>query len=118
MKLSKSSWHYWLLRKTGYYDSHFVQVNLCWYFWQVMATLFIKLPLIFTIIILMVALAPIWSPFCLVCWLHSKWDDKQIRLKREAGLGYWDPWPKQPSLLRAWLKAKKDKVCPVIEWTD
>ena len=40
MKLSKSSWHYWLLRKTGYYDSHFVQVNLCWYFWQVMATLF------------------------------------------------------------------------------
>ena len=122
MKLSKKSWHYWLLRKTGYYDSHFVQVNLCWYFWQVMATLFIKMPVIFVIAVLTVVLAPIWLPLfgliCLGVWVYSKWEDRQLQLKIAAGMHPWDSWPKKPSLFRAWLKAKKDKVCPVIEWTD
>lgn len=29
-----------------------------------------------------------------------------------------DKAPKQPSLLRAWFTAKKEKVCPIIEYTD
>lgn len=114
MKLSRSSWHYQLLRRTGYYDWHFTQANLCWYFWQVMATLFI--------IFLAVLLSPLWIPVVglifLGCWWYGKWEDKEMERRKAAGLTWNEPWPKKPSLIRAWFKAKKDKVCPIIEWED
>lgn len=127
MKLSKQSWHYrlvqWLPGEARY---DLERASLCRYFWLVMFCLFVKLPLLTLV-----------SPLICICivvaaaffWSAEKWQKRQRRLKREAGLNEWAPWPakekpyreskpRKPSLIMAWLKAKKDKVCPIIDWEE
>ena len=118
MKVNRKSWHYRLLDQTmnGRPESEYN--NLCSYFWALVFTLVLKLPVVGCFILFVIATSPIWGLVCLGVYLY---DRRDRRLRKSAGLNPWQEWPepeKEPSLLRAWLRAKKEKVCPVIEYED
>lgn len=118
MKVSKKSWHYRLLHQTMEGCPEFEYNNLCSYFWAVVSTLIVKIPIIIFLALILVVTSPIWGVVCLGFYLY---DRRDRRLRKSAGLNPWQDWPepeKEPSLLRAWLRAKKEKVCPMIEYED
>ena len=97
MIVKTTSWHY---RLQDFFDSPHSD-NLCQYFWKTMGALFLLL------------LAIPLSPFIAIGFGAAY-------IKEE----YPDAWSWRPSnkkskergLLMSWLKAKKDKVCPLIEY--
>lgn len=99
MKISKKSWHYRLHNATG-----IIPRNLCWYFWKtvLLAALLVLFGWMIAIIV-----GIVW----VVAKAQSKWEE-------------WFPYKyevyveKEPGLVRAWLKAKKDKVCPTLEFVN
>ena len=102
-----------------------MQRNLCGYFWLIMLCLFIKIPVILLVIVAGIAFSPIWVPMVglifLFCWAMDRWNKRKEQAKIKAGLHPWDDWPsepKQPGLFRSWWRAKKEKICPMIEWED
>ena len=144
MQLSKNSWHYKLLRKSGLYIEN---ISLCMYFWKVLtATIVMSLIIVIAVLILICLIAVLISPFIavptgflilgstfwllilLIVWLRTK--------EHIENLDYWDrprPWwakpiydskktpikpPKYISLTSAYIKAKKEKICPFIEWVE
>ena len=126
MKISRRSWHYRLLRKL-YMD---VPDNLCAYFWKtVFVLLLIPAVIVSVCAVVFVALVPaivfgayllgfpyygdpvvisvivgLVEVFILGCILRE-----QIQTRTA-----FDP-PRPPSLVREYLMAKKQKVCPMIE---
>ena len=123
MKVSRKSWHYRLMVFLN--SKPWYQTNLCGYFWELMACLFFKIPYLLAIVVTAVILSPVWLPLvglvALFCWVSEKLDERDRRLKKEAGIHPWDDWPqemKHPGLIRSWLRAKKEKICPMIEYED
>jgi len=117
MKVSRHSWHYRLHSFVftffnweqygpipaikGKRWEHQPQ-SLCGYFWST-ATLTALVPVL-TLILL--ASAPLIGLGLVAFWLHDRyrlWRPKQY---------------KEPSLVRQYVKARKQKVCPLIELTD
>lgn len=94
MNISRRSWHYrwlvWLEAPIPY--------NLCSYFWT--------LVLSFMLGAVLVIPSPIVLLVVLVTYLHKKY--KKYRWSQES----------QPSIVGEWLKAKKRKVCPLIEYIE
>ena len=137
MKIKQSSWHYRLLEAFSRYPSR----SLCGYFWQVVSTLLLYVPVTILFIGALVGilgfmfLMPIFSFFGifdissggyigLLLWafvlfayleekysvitnLHEKWEDRSIRKEYKE---------KDPNIFFEWLKAKKSKVCPMLEF--
>jgi hypothetical protein len=109
MKISKRSWHIRYLRFWGV-EFEKLPKSLCGYFW----TLCLHLTIVPAF---MVMTSPIWIPIvalgAMLAWLEEK--EAARKAKQEL-------IPKSPrgprTLLGAWLKAKKEKVCPIIEWSD
>jgi len=96
MNIRKSTWHY-----------RFIMIhttppkNLCSYFW--------------TLVSFMVVWFLLWWLFVLAFvvirisdWLESGADKKPKVTKI----------PKEPGLIRSWVSAKKNKVCPLIEFVE
>jgi len=104
MKIRKSAWHYKLITKTweGYSPK-----TLCGYFWIVCGTLLVW--------ILLGSVGILISPFLLTGWgLYILWNE--ISTKRKIRNTFKEPKePKDPSLVRAWISAKKQRVCPLIQ---
>jgi hypothetical protein len=105
MKISKNSWHYkltkWITPKEKLVNGELAQTNFCDYFGHLMALLFIGLPL-FAVMAVLLSPALLWG------WMEDKgWIKKPQEGRREP-----------TTLFGKWFKAKKEKVCPVIEWTD
>lgn len=101
MKISKTSWHYrllkWFTAERDLLDGELKPRSLCSYVTELMALVMFGIP---TISITAVVL----SPALLIDWFERKYP----RAKPMP--------PKEPkTLLGKWLKAKKDKVCPLIE---
>lgn len=120
MKVSKTSWHYKVLTGcTGIKPSQ----SLCVYFWQVMfATVFAApiLLMLLGVFLLMeglkwLAVKSVKPVTALGAWAWSLFPEK--RQKQPNDPPPFSP-PKEPGLLRSWLTAKKEKVCPLIEFTD
>lgn len=100
MKVKKSAWHYRMITKTweGYYPK-----TICGYFWIVVGTSLIWM-----------TLAPIIGPLIplalLILWLLDKREERQAGRKPKERKER-----KEPGVVRAYLSAKKRRVCPLIE---
>ena len=128
MEIREGSWHYWLYEMS--YSQHRMpaqNTNLCKYFWRVVGgaiwTTFIAAVIgivlgaigflfykytLFTVTAVAVAAAIVWvSVLCV--YVSERLDLRAYRKRSQPG--YQEP---EPSLLRAYLRAKKEKVCPLI----
>ncbi len=136
MKVSESSWHYWLYEvsfENG--KPHGRETNLCPYFWRVVGG---ASKLLIVIAVLLALLAAIgfgfWKYTAIAFGLVTVISvaialiDYEREIKNfftssgdgTSGDGT-EPEPKrepEPGLLRSYLKAKKDKVCPPIEFVE
>ena len=96
MKLSRSSWHARYLAWCGAPQT----TTLCGY----VAALLFALTVLPVVTLLV-------SPFLAVGVGILALHDRAAR-RRRMGM------PHRPSLLLAWLRAKKAKVCPMLDWED
>lgn len=133
MKVSRSSWHYklynflwnawekaggmgWVVdyvterRKPRLHAQHYPN-SLCAYFWFVVLSL-IGVPALFLSLTFVTLLC---SPFLVLVLLTIYITDK--RDERRKANGTYNKY-KEPGLLSQFVKAKKSKVCPVIELVD
>jgi fatty acid desaturase len=123
MKVSRKSWHYrlhvfvWTMFdldhggpiayfEDGYRNNHKPR-SLCTYFWST-AILTLLFPIWgFLLLLVLLILSVI---FLLVIWPHRKY--RSVRPKAPSAKN------KEPGLVKSFVKAKKSKVCPLIEVTD
>ncbi len=122
MQVSRRAWHYRFLE----YLECETPRNLCSYFWMVvlhmlMCVVFVALAVAMMGLILSPILAiwfewfeqlvivgyVIWIAILVIVWLHYRYWKRTQR-------GYVKP---PDGLTLSWVKAKKDKVCPLIEYT-
>jgi len=104
MKVRKSSWHYKVWRWSNGKEE---PTNLCAYFWHVA-------------FVLLICASPLgWIAFLLAAigaageWLQDKWDARSYRRGPRP-----PKVPREPGLIRSYLRAKKARVCPLIEFVD
>lgn len=142
MKINKKSWHYRLL-KWNWSEDHLVgyiapngmryetaedfqvavgrkpskyhtppeigqdlpKMSLCEYCQRLFADMFLVLPVMTCMLI-------VGSPFIALIYICCKIDEWWAARKKAQ-----QPGSKEPrTLLGKWLKAKKEKVCPILEW--
>jgi hypothetical protein len=105
MKISKNSWHY---RFLNYFDWPLKDAsNLCTYFWGYVLCLLMLV--LFCLLIPIFGIAYLWMRVWESDWLEN-WRNKRKPLK--------DQRSKQPSIIVEYIRAKKNKICPPIEFTD
>jgi len=123
MEIKNDSWHHWLY-EVGHCDTSVPQrTNLCKYFWRVMAGILVVTA---TCIICTSAVVGIGVMFYLHTFLmfavlggiaalvglfYLYWRHQERAWKRRNIQGYQEP---EPGLVFSYLKAKKDKVCPLV----
>lgn len=107
MQISKRSWHYRLLKRTGH-QPYEIPDDLCGYMRRVGFTVFVVVPL-----------------FCVLgpIVIGLMWLEKHLFPRVVSGIARVftrkpPPEDKPESLFRAWLRAKKERICPLIEFTD
>jgi hypothetical protein len=103
MRLSKKSWHYRLMKyytsESNLVNGELANISLCDYFPKLVLTLFLS-----------VTVYIISSPIFLLILLADYLPETKPPIKVK---------PKEPrTLFGKWLKAKKEKICPLIEWTE
>jgi hypothetical protein len=106
MKISKQSWHYRFLALPPDFKP---PGNLCPYFWLVVFKASVVYPLAGAFLAIG---APIYFFTQVVpTWLVKKypWLSNDYQSTKP---------PKPPGLVAAWIKSKKDHVCPTIEFTE
>lgn len=136
MNISKSSWHYRLLRVLGMLNAYSNE-SLCPYFWKVvLAALFAPAA---ALGILWLGTLPLWWSFMtpdlvvpaslvalaevialssiLIILVRDRHEEEILAGTREAPVVVL-PVHKEPSLFRLWLKAKHRKVCPMIDFVN
>lgn len=137
MKISKKSWHYRLLKSTGWW----IPANLCPYFWKVMFALVLAVAFgSGALVALTIMLSPIWRffieaptgmPFVggiadiavlLTVWSEITYERRRAKRRARREREWNAPPPvvkeRKPSLFREWLKAQHDKVCPLLDFTQ
>ncbi len=115
MKLSRSSWHYRFLTFAERCDLSprgVLPTDLCSYFWTLVFAAFM-ITVAGMLLAAVAVIALVGSPLLLVAGgCVYLW--KRFGVRRNGEPNFTRP----PSLFGAWLRAKKDKVCPLIEWED
>ncbi len=124
MEVRKNSWHH-KLYEFGYRAKGFVptETNLCKYFWGVAWGIFVASLLSTVALVVVYGLGYMFYNYSVIsfivlgaigaivglCYLlilvYERWEDKRYAAK------YQNP---EPGLIRSYLKAKKDRVCPRI----
>ena len=136
MKINKKSWHYRIVR--GYENHEWdIKENLCGYFWQV-GKASLLFTLLFTAVMfwtgnaiyavfvaptdgLLMGIATVWwvavglasGVFASEALDADHWSQIPIRLPKRTQRV--KPY-KEPSLLRKYMKAQHDKVCPTLDF--
>jgi len=104
MKISKKSWHYRLLKwsypKDKLVNKELPHKSFCEYFGALVGLICIGIPMFALLMVL------IGIPVFIMEWCEKHWPKKE---KKE-----WEP----KTLVGQWVKAKKEKVCPLVEWTE
>ena len=132
LKIKKSSWHYRLWAFTHEHPERVKPTNLCRYFWRIFFTITLPAALIVAALIGIGAL--LWVMFqnpvptlivlgSIALFLgfifFAAWQERHRKRKRAArALIEPDPEPKDPNPFTEFLKARKQKVCPLIEVVD
>ena len=112
MKISRRSWHY---RLRCWFDEvgALPNTSLCEYFFILMMILFVGIPFVVPLYYTVIFLYYIaYSIIYCICTIVNYIERIISCFWNKTGI-------KEPgTLLDMWLKAKKEKVCPMIEWTD
>lgn len=134
MKINTSSWHYKLVTELNGYAEN----NLCGYMRQIAGALIgIVIIAFFAIMVTWATLVPIWQAlfqqgvreavfiaylfwYVFVGEVFIKYSKSQLR---HDGKWYNEPlWhttkERKPSLIAAYINAKKQKICPTIEFVS
>ena len=96
MRISSKSWH---LRLVRLFDDTYLPRDLCSYFWRVLFSI-ILLPILLPIISIIFI-------FVVVENISDRIYERRSRLGRKK--------EKKPNLFFEFIKAKKEKICPLIE---
>jgi len=130
MEIRKNSWHFNLYTMSFSSGWGGETTNLCSYFWRVMSGMFKALFIIAFLLTVLAGLGSIIYQFPLVslpalglaavCILIMRYrarvrNDVTSERYRTRSEGYEKP---EPGLIRSYLKAKKDKVCPLITFVE
>ena len=119
MKIRENAWHHRFYRWGHLNDFVYGQTNLCNYFWRVVLGICI---MVFIGTVLAAAVSGLgivfykhFLPSCIVTVIIAATFGalcfkSNLNHKRRLA-GYKKP---EPGLLRSYLKAKKDKVCPIV----
>ncbi len=107
MKVSRNSWHSRLVR---WYEPSYRPHDLCGYFWHVVLAILFS-PFVITMI---GAVAVLAAPFILL-WKGGGWTRHRFNKRGYLRAKPYVRVAHDPSLLMAWLRAKKGKYCPLIE---
>lgn len=139
MKISRSSWHYKLYRyiqnieQGRSYLNPFSKVtrvdhrppkNLCPYVWMIFCGLIGALVLSVVVILCMIIASPFWVVYKVFqgLWWVCEWIDAKVRMPHiDINMPEREPRKRRerkPSLVVAYVKARKKKVCPMIELVD
>jgi len=123
MKISRRSWHYRYLNKLDMIYTGGAQ-NLCTYCQKLIIAV-VLIPLA-GLIVLTVLLLPFWwwvvgVPLYLavlvgmvdIVGLYFIWREHRGYRRDSGKLKH-----KEPSLVVSWLKARKAKICPLVEYTE
>lgn len=108
MRISKRSWHYRLLKASSnkLVNNELPPMNFCKYFRELFLLICFGLPLIGVMILLM---SPIFCAAYILDFFDKRKSDKKLnKMANSTG--------EPRTLLGKWLKAKKEKVCPILEW--
>ena len=101
MKIRYNSWHARLIRGL---HKDWEPKSLCTYFWALVLCLLQML----IVIVLLTISSPLWVPVAIAVYLgyliYQKWKTMNNQPHKEAGL------------IMAYVLAKKQKVCPLIEY--
>ena len=124
MKISKNSWHYRLINLFDIDHSY----DLCSYFWQVIGSIFLLA------ILVLISASVVFCSFSIIghffidglmdyavaggiLWICSLTiiliGEMQERKAKEEISNF---KPENPSILVKWLKAKKEKICPILKF--
>lgn len=125
MKFKKNSWHYWFYRLTYGGGPTGNKTNLCAYFWRtVLGISMIAFVAAFLLLILTLIGILFYehtlTMFTILGLISVAVGCAIIRYRivdRRYAAGYYDK-PRELGLIRAYLKAKKDKICPIVELED
>ena len=104
MKISKKSWHYRLIKL--FHLGELPKMSLCNYVWNLIFFLLVFIILIpfFLIILGFYIVGTIGD------WILKKLPESKPKPPKP---------PREPkTLLGKWMKAKKEKVCPLLEWEE
>ena len=118
MKISTKSWHYRL--NSFLINGQLKSQSLCNYFWRTLASVFVVTFILLTSLAIFVV-GPIvaivtWNVAYLAPTLGGV--GMYLFLCILANLDEFDSRIAKKGLLPSYLKAKKDKVCPLIEFED
>lgn len=127
MKVNKNSWHYKILTERfcfmeGWYECY-ISGSLCLYFWQVMFRLFLGVGLgllvvspLFSWTIILLGLDPsvLGATGVLVLIMGLTATSAAIYI----GMEFIVSKEKEPNLVVEYIKSKKNKVCPIIEFVE
>ena len=121
MEISKSSWHYRLWRKLSY--EYRPPHDLCHYFWSIVGNLIF----LSTITLIVLAILGFFIHCCIIMttegWMIISFFISTTvlsiftigGLRKLLGRPLWMPGS---DILSEFLKAKKQRVCPLIEYMD
>lgn len=106
MKISTKSWH---MRLARFLQPSYKPRNLCQHFWMIVGMTLFGLVAGAAVIVCLPGIAA--GALLYGIWEGGKWLRNKL-LKRESRP------PKPPGLLVSYLKAKKEKFCPLTELED
>lgn len=127
MKVKRSSWHYKLYcfwRQSWDWDSYspfeafellvrrsslrsYAPNSLCRYFWFILGATVVSSLVLLALNVVIVLVCLLGWPVAVVA---EKWADRRTRKYGDT--------PRSPGLLRSFVKAKKSRICPLIEVVD
>ena len=116
MRISRKSWHYKI--STLVCDGEPYDDNLCVYFWRLVATIALSMIILFVActLILHYFTSPMLIPttimilFIVLSVVLPVWAIMSFRAR------FGSPEIQKANLLFEYIKSKKDKVCPLIEY--
>lgn len=123
MKIRKDSWHYKLYEKS-YSEHRFPEsnTNLCKYFWRVIGGTILLAFQVASVCIVLGAIGFLFYKYTLISVSVVAVIAAIVGLyvlynisDRKHAPGYQEP---EPGLLRSYVRAKKDRVCPLITFVE
>jgi hypothetical protein len=105
MKVSTKSWHYRFMMNLYQCEE---PKTLCGYFWKLMLCIFVS-PVIFPLFVVVVLIFyALWPARWLRDKIQTWWYNRPVKVYE----------PKKEGVVRAYFRAAKSKVCPIIEYEN